>query len=343
MAISIFGVRFGNIDVDNLTDEQLLLNDEIVTMVNMVRRISVVIKKAKIKEIVEVITTHSDPEIGLIISAAKNKDATYMFATDEQVRDLMFASTNRFQDGIRRVSAALAASVLIQALATLPEQREHAEVVIKRAIEELDRLLSLPDIATAVSAANNGENDNSDQRIVRLFFEKAEFSIPSNTFLRCNIYLSGYSEIDIYFFYKTTTRRILEVISDRINLAITASSLVCAPQLSYKPEIYALEFYLKKQVYGLLSEVITINFEYLKTSLSVPAAYSQSFTAASLISGVLTITHGLNHMITNIRIIDNLNNVISADSYITVGKDRVVIDLTSSLPIIGTWTAILDY
>jgi hypothetical protein len=75
------------------------------------------------------------------------------------------------------------------------------------------------------------------------------------------------------------------------------------------------------------------------SELPICRVFEQTFTNASLASGVLTITHNLGRQICEVTIADNANKAIGAPDDITyTSTTSLSIDLTSFGTLTGTWT-----
>ena len=71
------------------------------------------------------------------------------------------------------------------------------------------------------------------------------------------------------------------------------------------------------------------------------ASYSGNFTNSSLVSGVLTINHNLNHKYVHITIFDNNDKIIHPDFAVAVDANNCVIHLGSFGNLTGTWNFII--
>lgn len=124
----------------------------------------------KTLEVKAVAQTQSYPRIGLILSAAKNKDNTYLFCDpsdptnlvtlQENVLDLMTSSNSPFSEGITRIAAALTASVLIRQLPINSDLKniDLGNRIETQAIEDLDRIISLLGETNAISSFTSIRN-----------------------------------------------------------------------------------------------------------------------------------------------------------------------------------------
>lgn len=147
----------------------------------------------KTSEVRAVAQTQSYPRIGLILSAAKNKDNTYLFcdpsdptnlvSLQENVLDLMTSSNSPFSEGITRIAAALTASVLIRQLPINSDLKniDLGNRVESQAIEDLDRIISLLGETNAISSFTSIRNIKGGISIyISLGIDKT--SIPQSYF-----------------------------------------------------------------------------------------------------------------------------------------------------------------
>jgi hypothetical protein len=173
-----------------LSSEELLgLSSELSEMVRMVRSYSILLQQVSPYLIFTIITTDSDPQIALILSAAKSKlDNSPLFGGLGAVKELMFGSSNRpnqtkfvnrdlFSDGIRRVSAALTAARLIGQFAQISQQQEHSDKVREDAIRDLERI-----VATWELANDDDSDAKKDEESIpsAFYFEPKIFDIPGD-------------------------------------------------------------------------------------------------------------------------------------------------------------------
>ncbi len=81
-----------------------------------------------------------------------------------------------------------------------------------------------------------------------------------------------------------------------------------------------------------------------RTNLGVPGSYRTSFTSASLVSNLLTVTHNLGQQFVSPTIYDNTNSVLMPDNIIMTNSTTTTIDFTSfntSNTLVGTWNVLL--
>ena len=67
------------------------------------------------------------------------------------------------------------------------------------------------------------------------------------------------------------------------------------------------------------------------------ATYVMSFTNASLIAGILSVTHNLNNRVMHVDIYDNSYRVIIPDEIQSTGVNTAQVDLSSYGTLVGTW------
>jgi hypothetical protein len=93
----------------------------------------------------------------------------------------------------------------------------------------------------------------------------------------------------------------------------------------------------------LVADSTTTGFIFNMRGVSVTSTTSffQSFTNASLSSGVLTVTHNLGHKYAQVQIFNNTDNMIMPDDITLVDANSLTVDLTSFGTITGTWNAVV--
>ncbi|MGG6283677.1 hypothetical protein ACQ4M3_19020 [Leptolyngbya sp. AN03gr2] len=296
-------------ELDELTEDQIrAVSPELLLTVEMVRRHSILIQSVSIQEIYSAITQHADPEVALILASAKNSDGSFRYISESQVKQFMFRnetssptnSSQIFVDGIRRVSASLAAALLINSYAPAGQlQVEASSAILEKAFNELDRILSLPDMARS-SATDNRSNDLS----LRLFFTAEEIALDFPLTVEYFIAKSGrstsWSTIATYpvsdVFY---TKRIVADIADAINSEtlqlVEGANIITSAVLSSQSGFYHLEFAPRRSVNGLSAEVVSIRFTY-GSDISEPLPFRWGLDSNNLTSewlnSVLLIPNG---------------------------------------------------
>lgn len=264
-------------NLDNATDDQLAQSKELLTIASMVRRHSILIRSAELKEIYEIITTHSDPEIALILASAKNPDGTFKYASENAVKQFMFGSAestvpgyinstnNIFRDGIRRITAAFAASLLVNKLGIVEKQADIAEYIHKIGEQELDRILSLPDRLTS------SQSPAAEEQSASLYFEPTEF--VAETDLVMEFFMPDGSVLAVWqpaatFLAGTTvsTKQIALVLADVINRytlnTANNANIIGALSLNGKQSYYSIDFSIRSLSVGLASELLSVRFTY---------------------------------------------------------------------------------
>lgn len=301
MAIQTFADRFiyaTNITlstIDSLsTDEELTsLLPSLEPYINQVKSHSVLLQgnRFSYRYIYDICTQDSDARIALIIAAAKDLSNNPMFPNLEVVKELMFGPSlsnltiydkdeyNIFVDGIRRVSAALTASKLVNQLATIDEQFKHANAIEKQAIADMDRLIKLNSIK---SLSNNGVSSAAQPYVASLYFEIKDFLIASNESLKCEVYLPS-TEYDNLITRKAvgftswvtsftlnegnySTSDVVALISDTINsitLNNRSANILAAPLLSNVNNRHEIKFDARLKSDVLAAEIISLRFTYV--------------------------------------------------------------------------------
>lgn len=169
----------------SLTEAQIVAaSPELVAYSEMVRRYSVLLKRRTTFEIFNIATTEADPRIALVLASARRKlDNTFIFSNLDQVKEVMYANpdidasglTNRtiFSDGIRRVSAALTAALLIGQLSQVPEQAEQSHKIENQALADLDR------VCLTYEFSNSDSNSTSDKADPNFIFSAKDIVLTT--------------------------------------------------------------------------------------------------------------------------------------------------------------------
>jgi hypothetical protein len=260
-----------NAGIETATDQQLITaSPELANMARMVRRFSVLLKNTAAKEIYYAITDHADPEIALIISTAKNSDGSWRYPNTNDVKRFMFSppsgnllneERNKFAEGIRRISSALAAAELISAYATLKEQLSHAEALKEKAIAELKMLIDIATINTSEPEPTTEESEVKGQ----LYFEQLSFTLTNTLYLYVNFPGTAVTLTAIVYSAGTlSTARIVNDIADKINEASLTDSTVnilAAPVLSGEESTHYLELSPRTAVADRTAYLVTIQFK----------------------------------------------------------------------------------
>lgn len=273
-----------------LSDEDLEAESpELKEMAAMVRSYSVLLSRRRTLEIFNIITQQADPRIALYLAAAKKReDNLPLFAGLGAVKEVMFADNTRtpagtgfinrnlFSDGIRRVSAALTASILIGQLSQVKEQAEHAKIIEQQALDDLERVVTTYDLAGQLSDDNNTKESKEDVPI-GFYMEPKDFTIPSEKYLRVEWQApsisNSWSLVGDYV-GSVSTWEILVAIVDAINSETAVNpdtSLLTAAELSgpyltnpinpsYK-QYHIMTFYPRKPIVGTLAHSINLHIE----------------------------------------------------------------------------------
>lgn len=274
----------------SLTEEQILAaSPELAEMVGMVKSFSVLLKRRTALEIFQLITTQADPRIALILASARKKDSkqSYIFAGLTEVKEVMYADPEReltgrqnrnlFSDGIRRVSAALTASILIGQLAQIPEQAEHAKQIEINALADLDRVCISYEISQASSS-------KSEEELVapQFIFRSEERTLAEDELVEVSWLSVGVTPTWVKvkdYAGSITSAQIVIDLADSINsvmLGLTTNSLVAVAQLAFQTgnfdDSHALAFYPRTQANGVVASSLSIRLELIKDSLAAGIA-----------------------------------------------------------------------
>lgn len=280
--------------METLTEAQILeAAPELSSMVDIVRRSSVLLRRKTALEIFKIITFESDPRIALVLASAKRRsDSTYLFQGLVQVQEVMFASTTRgvsgqtnrtlFSDGIKRVSAMLTASVLIGQLAQVSEQAEHAKVLEKQALEDLDRVCLTYELSGSTSSGYTAEIEEQPSFI----FNSGNLTLAANESIRCSWYAThltnSWVELPAYTGPVTPDNpipvwRIVSDIADSINqvsvlyegIGLVASVQLAGKKNEFYSNTHLLRFYPRSANTGLTT--FSLNFRIQKYTGTVPS------------------------------------------------------------------------
>lgn len=277
------------------TDDDLkALLPSLEPYISQVKSHSVLLQGARFtyRYIYDICTLDSDARIALIIAAAKDLNNNPMFPNLEIVKELMFGPTlsnltiydkdeyNIFVDGIRRVSAALTASKLVNQLAQIDEQFKHAIAIEKQALADMDRLIKLNSIKTLSS----GVSSAAESFTASLYFEIKDFNLAANESLKCEVYIPTV-DYDNLFTRKTSnvsswvtsftlsngsynTSDIVALASDTINsitLNNRSGNILAAPMLSNVNSRHEIKFDARLKSDVLAAEIVSIRFTYMDT------------------------------------------------------------------------------
>ncbi len=78
-----------------------------------------------------------------------------------------------------------------------------------------------------------------------------------------------------------------------------------------------------------------------RTNLAAAGVYRTSFTSASLVSNLLTVTHSLGQQFVHVQISDNNNKIIIPDEVTFTSSTVATVDLTSYATLTGTWNVVV--
>lgn len=208
--------------------------------IEMVRAYSVLLRASKDSQVIHVAQNQAYPRIGLILSAAKNLDNTYLFSDPgdptnilllyDKVVYLMTSLDSPFSEGITRVAAALTAATLIRSIPLDGDIKNvsSAEYIEDGALKDLQEIIKLytqtkaPSIAATLTANStlrgntiyisldidktslpaNWFNINPRDQIARI----EELHPTSNVKLLSNLYVDP-STIPLCWYYVTHTDR----------------------------------------------------------------------------------------------------------------------------------------
>lgn len=274
----------------SLTEAQVIAAaPELVEVANMVRRYSVLLTRRTTLEIFKIITTEADPRIALILASARRKtDNNFLFQGLNQVKEVMYADparglsgiTNRslFSDGIRRVAAALTASILIGQLAQIPEQAEHSHTIEKQALADLDRVCTTYELSQSANDVNNND-DKADSSFI---FKAGDITLADNEQLAVTWYSVGLTDAWITSGNYTSSTSAWQVVVDLaesinyVSLIQGSESLVAVARLagpiSELPEAHTLSFYPRTPTRGVVAFSLSIRIE--KKAANVPTGTS---------------------------------------------------------------------
>lgn len=293
--------------MDSLTEAQILeASSELSSMVDIVRRASVLLRRKSALEIFKIITFESDPRIALILASAKRRsDSTYLFQGLTQVQEVMFASTQRgvsgqtnrnlFSDGIKRVSAILTASVLIGQLAQVTEQAEHSKVLEKQALEDLDRICLTYELSSSTSTGHLAEIEEQPGFI----FNSTNIVLNTSESVRVSWYATHLTNSWINLPPYTSSLPVWRIVSDladsinAVSVLYEGIGLVASVQLAGKKnEFYSnthiLRFYARNTNSGLTTYSLNIKIEkYTDTTSTNVSPFVWGINMNSLTSNIL--------------------------------------------------------
>lgn len=275
------------VPIEQLNEEQIAaLSPDLVVYSNMVRNHSVLIRNKSLSEIYAACTTISDPRVSLVLAAAKDKNDISLFPDLNLVKAIMFGpaqptssefqnqALNIFVDGVRRVSTALTAAYLINQLAQIPEQFNHAKYLEQSALEDLDRIIKVADAQNALGGSATTQEDESKA----FFFENKTINLGNP--LICEVYLpsvglaigggASWSIVNTYT-GSLNTARLTSDIADKINeltLISGITNLIAAPILAGALGLHCINIQARTRNSEVAYEVITVRFRNTQDNLS---------------------------------------------------------------------------
>lgn len=268
---------------ESLSDAELLeISSELSEMVSMVRYHSVLLQQTSPFEIFKIITTSSDPQIALYLAAAKSrKNNEPLFGGLQAIKELMFADsrpggtnyTNRnlLSDGLRRVSAALTASIIVGQLAQIKEQMEHSKLIREDAIRDLERIVATWELADEQDSQAKKDEEEIPSAF---FFEPKTFTVPPEKKLvvewQSPSISAGWSSVGEYS-GSVETWQIVNDLANAINSQATFNPdnlFLAAPELSgpyftnrinlTPTQYHCLNFYPRKPQPGIVAYSINV-------------------------------------------------------------------------------------
>lgn len=274
-------------DAQALTDAEIeAVSPALAEMAAMVRQYSVLLKRTRTLEIFNTITRQTDPRVALVLSSARRKSNNFsLFKGLDEVRRVMFNDSDRspeanevlntslFSDGIRRVSAALCAAILI---GQLPEvQREFALEIEKRALEDLDRVCATYELS---GSADNKTDKTSEPAPIAFYFEPLDFELDSDQVLAVEWYSPSYTTnwVPVQTYTGAlSTWNVVADLADAINIYTAQdidSTLLAVAELSgpivNSQYLHTLSFYPRKPLNGFLGHSINVRIEIRPASLA---------------------------------------------------------------------------
>ena len=290
-----------SVSFDTLTDLQLeTVAPDVKVFADMVRGYSAIIRRKSTKEIYLICTRQVDPRISLILAAARDNAGIRIFPDLTTVKKLMFgpndvdstyedSDLNIFVEGIKRCAAALTASIVIGQLAQIDEQAQHSKILESQAINDLDRIIKIPDLKTALEAVEAKEKDDVDT--YAFYFEKKQMNLISSV-LKAEIFMpssltTGWVEVGQYT-GKFQVSSIVADIADAINgvtLINETSNIIAAPVLSggssSTTALHKIDFLARERDVNISAEIISVRFSYVGTSTD-PIPFKWGLTSLTI-------------------------------------------------------------
>jgi len=283
---------------------------DLASMAAMVRQYSVLLKKASTKNIYLLITQQVDPRIALILAAARDTLGVRIFANLERVKEAMFgppddvssvylsSQNNIFVQGIKRVSCALAASILIGQLAQIDEQAKHSALLEEQAIKDLQRIITIPDIQVTKSV-----KDGTTGLVESFYFEPTTVILNTGEVINVDVYMpsitqEGWKSVSQYT-GTFTTGQIISDLADYINnktLIDKTSNIIAAPVLASDSQLHRIDIQTRSKDSIISFEILTIKIYYSTSEiLDLPFNWGVSINVLEpeyLNSVVVTVLNG---------------------------------------------------
>lgn len=265
------------VELSTLTDDQLdALSPEVKEYSSLVRSYSSLLKSKGSLEIYSIATKQVDPRIALILAASRDNVGIRIFPDLTTVKQVMFGQTdpsasafvnpelNIFTQGVKRVSAAMTASILIGQLSQIEEQAKHSIVLEENAIKDLQRLVQVPDVAAIAQTKVAAEDETKS-----FYFQPFELELGSRIiraeFFMASTASSSWQVINNYT-GKFSTASIVADLADAINsytLTQQSSNIISAPILGDSSSFYKIEFKARQRDANISAEVISVRFRYV--------------------------------------------------------------------------------
>lgn len=269
--------------IDNTTnpeDSELEnLSPRLATYAKEVRRYSVILDQKSTWDIYQTATVHSDPHIALVLASADDKLGNPLFPSEEAVKETLYGvdipnkigNNELLADGVRRVSVSLTASILVGQLSQIPEQFQHSNSIKKQALEDLDRIIEIPE---SLKKSDSTEEELKTAN-TSFYFDPKNISLEEDDTLTCQVYIPSISTeatqwetVGIYE-DQVSTATIVSDLADTVNqltLVNRSLNLLSSPVLSGPSNTHFIEFYPREKLEGIQSEVVSIKFEYWDNS-----------------------------------------------------------------------------
>jgi hypothetical protein len=267
--------------LEDLTEEELeQVAPDLAEMAQMVREYSVLLSRTTTSDIFKIITRQADPQIAARLAAAKDRNTnTSLFSGLDAIQTIMFNDESRvtgtpstylnsrlFSDGMRRVSAALSAAIL---LARLPEvQREYAKQIRDDAYKDLELIVETYLLSPATAAANETKKPDNP---VAFYFEPLDFDVPAGEVLCLEWYSPSFTTEWVaiqQYAGAVSTWNIVSDLADAINQYTSQdldSALLAVAELGsveHRGEGYhSLSFYPRFTIAGVIGHSINVRIQ----------------------------------------------------------------------------------